>query len=339
LAYFAEISQEIDGQHLDKLRGYAVKVTAIKEDMLINEAIEKFNYWRGFKTSEVSNTTYAQILRQFCVFMRNCDVRLIKLEDILQWFEIMTTLGYDRNSFIPRAIALRKLFEYLSKTSVPVLDPWLIPVPNKTYRLPRVVSEEHYSKLIAVIPKKTNDPRHIRNLAIVQMLWDTGARNGELCKLDIGEVNLVEKKAVINTEKNRGSRPFREIFWTDETNKSLERWIDKRSNLEKIVELTEPNALFISIMSEKSGCRFTSKGLGEMLRRYSNRAKIPTMRTTVGTNAHAFRHHKAHQILKSGGTSADVMNILGHATLASGSVYQSMYGTELEERYRRLFGE
>jgi len=302
--------------------------------MLISESIQKFNQWRGFKTSELSNKTYDQNLRQFCVYMRNCDIRLVKLEDILQWFEIMTTLGYDRNSFIPRAIALRKLFEFMTKTSVKVLDPWLIPVPNKVYRLPRVVDEEHYEKLLASIPKKTNDPRHIRNLAIVQLLWDTGARNGEICSLDIDDVNLQAKKAIINTEKNRGSRPFREIFWTDETSKSLERWWEKRVHLEKKIELVEPKALFISVMSHKTGCRFTNKGLSEMLRQYSNRADLPSMRV----NAHAFRHNKAHQILKNGGTSADVMNILGHATLASGSIYQSMYGTELEERYRKIFG-
>lgn len=303
--------------------------------MLISQAIEKFNQWRGFKTSDVTNTSYQQILRNFCVFMRDCDVRLVKIEDVLQWFDLMNTLGYERNSLIPRAIALRKFFEFLLKMSIPVVDPWLIPVPSKTYRIPRVVNEEQYQKLLETIPVKTSDPRHIRNRAIVQLLWDTGARNGELCALDIKDLNLSEKKALISTEKNKGSRPFREIFWTEETNKTLERWCDKRKHLEKKMEFFDPEALFISVFTKKGGFRFTIKGVGEMLRRYSEKADIPAIKIA---NAHAFRHGRAHSIIKKGGSSADVMNILGHSSLASGSIYQSMFGNELQERYRKIFG-
>jgi site-specific recombinase XerD len=50
-------------------------------------------------------------------------------------------------------------------------------------------------------------------------------------------------------------------------------------------------------------------------------------------NAHSFRHHMGHDIITQGGSAADVMNILGHATLASSSIYTMMTGKELENRY------
>ncbi len=65
-----------------------------------------------------------------------------------------------------------------------------------------------------------------------------------------------------------------------------------------------------------------------MLRRYSNRAGIPYL------NAHSFRHHMGHDIIQKGGSAADVMNILGHATLSSSSIYTMMNDKELEARYR-----
>jgi site-specific recombinase XerD len=40
-----------------------------------------------------------------------------------------------------------------------------------------------------------------------------------------------------------------------------------------------------------------------------------------------------HDIISQGGSSSDVMNILGHATLASSSIYTMMTGKELENRY------
>jgi site-specific recombinase XerD len=95
-------------------------------------------------------------------------------------------------------------------------------------------------------------------------------------------------------------------------------------------------ALFISICSgqhETAGKRFSIKGVGEMLRRYSNRAKLPYL------NAHSFRHHMGHHIIKSGGSSADVMNILGHSSVQSSTIYTMMTDVELEKRYRFFMEE
>jgi integrase/recombinase XerC len=265
--------------------------------------------------------------------MRNCHIEQIGVTDIVQWFGLMTDLQWDRNSFIPKAIALRKFFEYFQHQNLPVVDPWLIPVPSKQYKLPRVATDEKYSQLLNVIPDN-NDPRHIRNKAIISMLWDTGARNGEILSLDMNDIDLQNKRAVISTEKNRGSRPFRELFWTEQTNDNLGRWITKREYLKNKITFAEPNALFISICSSglnnKQGYRFNIKGTGEMLRRYCNRAGIDYQ------NAHSFRHRKGHSIIEQGGSSADVMNVLGHASVQSSSIYTMMRGPELEARARKF---
>lgn len=198
--------------------------------------------------------------------------------------------------------------------------------------MPRIADEETYKKLVAVIPKKTNHGRHIRNLAIINMLWDTGARNGEILSLDVHDLQLDRMRAIIKTEKSKGRRPIREIFWTEDTNKNLKRWLEKREYLKTKIHFQEPDALFVGIsagpLAPTNGRRLAIKGVGEMLRRYSNKAEIPYM------NAHSFRHHMGHDIVKKGGSSADVMNILGHATLASSSIYTMMTDKELEERYR-----
>lgn len=279
---------------------------------------------------------YDMILRQFCVYVRNCDIEQIRLQDITTWFALMQQLHWDYNSFIPKAMALRKFFEFFHKQNYHVIDPWLIPIPEKQYKIPRVADEGNYKKLLDAIPIKTNDPRHIRNLAIVSLLWGTGARNGEVLSLNTTDLLSDTMKAVIRTEKSRGRRPIREIFWTKTTDENLKRWLHKREELKKKMNFEEPDALFISICNagghDRSGKRFNLKGVGEMLRRYSNKAKIPNM------NAHSFRHHMGHDIIKKGGSSADVMNILGHATVQSTTIYTMMTDRELEQRYRQFKG-
>lgn len=306
--------------------------------MRLSEALGKFNEWRAFNVSKGTVASYHRDLRIFCLWMRDCDVEDVTLEHVLEYLKVRQDLKWDRNSFIPTCMALKKFFQYWRQRGILVIDPDLIPTPRKEYKLPRVANENDNRKLMAVIPADSNDGRHIRNRAIVMMLWDTGARNGELMSLDVGDVDLSRMRAVIRTEKNRGRRPFREIFWNGNTNHALKRWIEKREQLAKRIAYEEPDALFVSIMSggrwEKSGKRFTVKGVGEMLRRYSDKAGIPPQ------NAHARRHQRARAILWSeDGNLADVMNILGHASLASSSIYVHENGTRLEERYRKIVKE
>ncbi len=301
--------------------------------MKLSEAIKRFTEWRALKVKNGTVRGYNLILRQFCLFVRDKHIEEVNLQDVTVWFQMMGYLGWDTNSFIPKAMAIRKLFEFYQHQGVKALDPWLIPIPRKQFKLVRVATDEHYQQLLSVIPAKTNDPRHIRNLAIIKLLYETGARNGEVVALDNDEVNTKERKAIIRTEKNRGSRPFRELFWGDDTNKSLCRWIEKREDIvkRKKIVLAEPEAMFISICAgphPTNGRRFSIRGVGEMLRRYCNRAKIPYL------NAHSFRHGKSHRILKNGGTIADVMNIHGHASVQSVTTYVNMFNKELEERAR-----
>lgn len=296
--------------------------------MLTKDAINQFSNWRQFKVKKQTVRGYDRELRNFCLFLRNPDIENITLAEVMEYLNGMADLGWDRNSFVGKCMALRKFFEFYRLQGYKVIDEELIPIPDKEPKLPRVASDEQYKQLVAAIPQDTSDPRHIRNLAILGLLWDTGARNGEICSLNIADLDLNEMRAIIRTEKAKTRRPFREIFWTEDTNDYLVRWLKKRDHLTKVMKFTEPNALFVSVTSMKCGDRFSIKGVGEMLRRYCNRAKMPYM------NAHSFRHHRGHHIIKSGGSTADVMNILGHASVQSTTIYTMMHGKELEQRAR-----
>lgn len=301
--------------------------------MTLGEAIQKFARWKNFDTKNTTTKSYNLILRQFAVFMHNCDIEDVKVDHVLNWFELLCVMEYDANTFIPRAIALRNLFDFHRRNGLNVLDPFLIPVPQKSYKMQRVATADDYNKLMQTM---TNDSaQNIRNRAIVGLLWDTGARNGEICSMNVSDIDLLARRAVIQTEKNRGSRPLREIFWTPQTNIFLENWIIKREFLKKSIPTMDPTALFIGICVgnlDNNGQRLTNKAVGEMLRRSSHRAGIKVV------NAHSFRHRMGHHIIQSGGTNSDVSNILGHASLASSFIYTQMRNKELQDRYNKFMG-
>ncbi len=298
-------------------------------------AIKEFTDWRKFKVKDVTVRGYDRELRNLCVHLGNPEIESIELAHITRLLNLMVECGWAMNGLIPKCQAFKKFFEYYRLRGLKVINEDLIPLPAKEFHIPRVITEEEYAKVLSVVPVKTNDPRHIRNRTIINLLWDTGARNGELLSLNVDDLDVVNRQATIRTEKNKGSRPIRQIFWTEGTNEQLLKWLHKRESLKSKIVYEEAEAVFISICSGptlRSGKRFTIKGVGEMLRRYCNRAGIPYK------NAHAYRHHMGHTIIEQTGSNADVMNILGHATLESTKIYTWMVGNELKARWQ-LFNE
>lgn len=298
--------------------------------MKFSEAIDKFCEWSSLKLKKQSVRGYGISLKQLGVYVENCDIEDVKIDHIVKWINLLIDVGYSNNALINITVGLRKFFNFYQKLGHNVLDYSLILVPTREHKNAHTVTEEDYKKILAVIPRNT-DPRHIRNLAIINLLWDTGARNGEICSLNVDGLDLEKKKSVIKTEKNRGSRPFREIFWTEQTNKNLMKWIEERKRF--LPRMIDKTPLFVGISSSNSGKRFSIVGVAEVLRNYSKKAGLKRH-----ANAHSFRHHLGHDIINKGGSAADVQNILGHASLVSSSVYTRMNDKELENRYRIFKG-
>ncbi|MFN3781543.1 MAG: tyrosine-type recombinase/integrase, partial [Candidatus Kapaibacteriota bacterium] len=182
--------------------------------MRFSDAIQKFIEWRSFKSSGDTIRGYELTLRQFGVFVRNCDLEEVSLDDIIEYYKLQKLFKWDERTFVVRSSALRTFFNFYRQQGYQVIDPQLIPMPKVTPKVPRVATEEQYQKLLSIIPKNNKDPRHIRNLAIINLLWDTGARVGEVRALNISDLDFSRNRAVIHTEKSRGVRPLREIFWT-----------------------------------------------------------------------------------------------------------------------------
>lgn len=292
--------------------------------MRLRQAIDQFIEWKGISSQGSTVTGYANDLKVFCLVLKNREVENIQLDDVMRILADMLEAGWTKAAMMRKCMALRKFFEFLQMQGYDVLKKELIPLPRPEFKLPRVATAEQYRQLLAVIPR-TNDPRHIRNRAIIMLFWDTGIRVGELCNLDIGDLNVNERRGILKTEKNRGSRTHRPIFWTEPTTSALQDWLQKRSRL-----TCHGQALFISCSSGKAGQRLTKKGVGEFLRQLSNRAGIPYV------NPHSFRHHLGHHIIQQGGSNSDVAAILGHASLLSTIKYTQLTDPEVEERYRKM---
>jgi len=298
--------------------------------MLFKDAIDQFSGWRQIKVSGHTVKRYDKVLRIFCLYLRNPHIESITLNDVMNYLNMMKYLGWKRNGIIIVTLGLKKFFEFYNLQKFSVLNEALIPTPRKEYNIPRIATVQGFKKLINSIPKD-NKPHHIRNRALISLIWDTGARNGEIIALNVSDLDLNKRTALIKSEKSRGRRPIREIFWTPSTNALLKRWVQKRKHLLQLFTFEDLDALFVSIskcgQNATRGKRMSVVGVAELLRTNSNRAGIPTL------NAHSMRHFMGRDIVNKGGSNSDVSNILGHSSLESSMIYTMMTGPDLQRRY------
>jgi integrase len=257
---------------------------------------------------------------------------------------LVKELGYDDNTRIKKAIALKLFFEHMFRRRISVgFDPDLIPVPRKLFKFPRVATEDQYKRLLGAIQDegKCGEITYaVRDKAIVMLIHDTGARNGEIVSLDMDDLDLGRKSARIKTEKSRGEIPYREIFWSNGANEQLKKWIAIRDRFLTKMELDEPKAVFFGIKAGGSASNYSAKGkrlqvnyVSELFRKYSNRAKLPII------NPHSFRHLFGRDLAKKKANNFVISSMMGHARVESSYPYTMLFGKDREDAYRSLRGE
>lgn len=299
--------------------------------MRMNVALESFSRWRSLKIQSGTVKSYDRYLRYLALYLHDPHLSDITLDQISGYYLEMKRMGWDQNTVMVHAQALRKFLEYLRLQGVPAISEELVPLPRRMTKMPKFANEEKYQKLLASIPDN-NDPRHIRNAALIRMYGDTGARNSEIINLNIADIDFARHCAVIRTAK-AVNRPFREIFWTAETQGFIDRWLEVRDKLRATEEFIDRDAIFISITGDKHGHRLKITGVGCIFRKASERAGLDGC-----LNCHQLRHRRAHIINDGGGSNSDIANILGHSTITSTLIYTMYRNRELEAKARSFLG-
>lgn len=298
--------------------------------MLFSEAIPKFTAWKQYASKQKTAYTYAVSIKQFALFMRNTQIEDITYEDVITFLNTMSDLGWDRNSYLGKCMALRKFFEFFNKQQIKVLDYQLIPIPDREYRFPKALSDDDVKTLLSGLPYNKNDLHILRNRAIIYLLWNCGMRVGELVSLNVKDIDLTNKKAVIRTEKSKGLRPVRQIMWTDECNEHLREWIKARQKIVPKIKRGDEDALFVSTMTVNQGRRLLNSGVEEVLRKLSEVSGLG-----FNCNPHRFRHAFGRDLAKKGANNSVISSLMGHASLQSSYVYTIMDDKMLEEQYTK----
>ena len=145
--------------------------------------------------------------------------------------------------------------------------------------------------------------------------------------VDVGQINLEEKKATVKTFKRKNHK--REIYWDDATNELLRKWIETRERLVTTSKY-KSSALFINLSTPSSGKRLYKGSVQGMIRRVRKEVGIERQIT-----AHSFRHGFGKKAVDRDVHPRHLQKMLGHAKLNTTMFYMGVADGELERIYRQ----
>ncbi len=215
--------------------------------------------------------------------------------------------------------ALRSFFRYLNKKGV--IDSniaELINNPKMKKPLPKAMTVDEVFTLLE--PEPGIDPLSLRNRAILELLYSTGIRVGELVGLDIEDVDMTSRVVRVLGK----GRKERLVPVGDKALSALREYITcARDTLLKSGDRAT-KALFLNAR----GGRLTERGV-EYIIDYHRKER--GFKKTI--TPHSFRHSFATHLLDSGADLRSIQEMLGHSSLSTTQRYTKVSIDRLMEVY------
>jgi len=232
----------------------------------------------------------------------------------LQWLD---QKGNKPSSLARKLAAVRSFYRYLSRRGMVNDNPVDgMRTPKQPKLLPRVLTKDDADALMTFPAGLT--VWSLRDRAVLETLYSTGARVGELVALDIGDVRELEGLVRLQG-KGRKERivPIGEM--------ALDAIRRYRLSLPLPSAGVPPRALFCN----QRGGRLTSRSVARVVNRYSSRL------AGGAVSPHALRHSFATHLLDEGADLRSIQEMLGHASLSTTQRYTHVATDQLLAVYDR----
>jgi integrase/recombinase XerC len=223
-----------------------------------------------------------------------------------------------------KVASLRACFRYLRRRGLVAGDPAaLLEAPKGERRLPVVLKPRQVEALLAA--PDAGDPVGLRDRAVLELLYATGIRVGELCGLRLPDVDL-EARTVRVVGKGAKERlvPFGEP-----AHAALSAYLaaGRLLMLPPAAADVAPGAIEAVFLNRRAK-PLTPRDARALLARYRIGTDAPN-----GTSPHTLRHSFATHLLEGGADLREVQELLGHAALTTTQTYTHVS----KERLRRVY--
>lgn len=288
----------------------------------IDDFVASLRFERGL--SENTCQAYASDLRSFHEFLVGRKIDDVSLVDrgIVVDFLQEAAAGFNRATVARRLASLRSWLKYLHSRRRISEDPTaLMKQARKSLVLPKTLSEREVSDMIGGIAG--DDPRSVRDRAILEVLYGCGLRVSELCSLSLdsivgdGELFRIFGKGSKERLVPIGAAAGRAVM------DYLERARGYYANGD-----IANDRLFLT----RLGKMFTRQGIFKIIRQRAAAAGIPQEKISP----HVMRHCFASHMLGRGADIRAIQELLGHSSVSTTQIYTHVDAARFGEIHRRF---
>lgn len=295
------------------------------EDYL-NQFLQHLRYERNVSTHTLRN--YSSDIGQFRDYLllkgnvKDIPVSEIDHLTIREWMANLHGLNKKKTSIARKLASLRTFFQFLIREGVQETNPAkLVATPKIERKLPNHLSMEDAVRFIETPNLETDLGK--RDRAILEFLYATGVRVGELVNLNLRDIDFREKLVrVTGKRKKQRILPFGEpslqalMFYLNEARPIF---LNNCPPAER-----DDQAVFLNYQ----GTRITTRSVGRMIDKY-----IKLCADIHDISPHSLRHSFATHLLDSGADLRDIQELLGHARLSTTQIYTHVSMEKLIEVY------
>ncbi|MFP4057987.1 MAG: tyrosine recombinase XerC [Candidatus Brocadiia bacterium] len=228
--------------------------------------------------------------------------------------------GAARTTIARKVASLRSFYRFLVREGVVSHNPASdLAVPRRERHLPNFLDEDEVERLLAA--PDSHDVAGRRDRAILEMLYSTGMRIGELAAVNLEDVDLIGE---VCKAKGKGKKE-RLVPLGRPAIEAIRDYMAVRTSIARGRRVNR-RALFVN----KAGGRLSERGIRRIFHKYARIAGL-------GENAtpHTLRHSFATHMLNRGADLRAVQELLGHASLTSTQIYTHLTTEKLKAIYNQ----
>lgn len=270
-----------------------------------SDLIQFFNYLKLYRILKDDKIEYVDrsVMRKYIVYLKKSD--------------------YSARSISRKISTVRSFFKFCLREGIIKVNPTInLITPKINKKLPYFLYLQEVNKLIEAPLKNTIFG--IRDRAILELLYGTGIRVGELVNLNICNIDLYEKTIIVF---GKGSKE-RILPLGNPSIRAIQEYLTSRNLFEKkiFVNKNDLEALFLN----RLGGRLTTRSIRRIIIKYMKMAGL-----NKKISPHVLRHSFATHLLEGGADLRSVQELLGHKSLSTTQIYTHITKERLKTIYKK----
>ena len=252
------------------------------------------------------------------------DISQLELVHLRSWLANQQIKGGARTTLSRRAVSVRLFTKWAVKNKYLAKDVAATLATPKGHRtLPEVLDiadAKVAMDSLATRAAEEETPISLRDVAMVELLYATGARVAELCGLDLSDVDYDRQTIRVLGKGNKE----RTIPMGNPAMKALNLWL--KDGRDVIKNAQSDNAVFLGARGKRIDQRTVRTVVYKALEAIEGIERL---------GPHALRHSAATHLLEGGADLRTVQEILGHASLATTQIYTHVSTDRLQKAFKQ----